>query len=74
MILNTNTELGGLDVLGVADTVIAAMLLNYSGKSYKLNSDNTLENQKVISLLNQINENQKIIISLLKKITEDDKH
>lgn len=74
MILNTNTELGGLDVLGVADTVIAAMLLNYSGKSYKLNSDNTLENQKIISLLNQINENQKIIISLLKKIIEDDKH
>ena len=74
MILNTNAELGGLDVLGVADTVIAAMLLNYSGKSYKLNSDNTLENQKVISLLNQINENQKVIISLLKKIIEDDKH
>lgn len=61
MVLNTNTELGGLDVLGIADTVIAAMLLNYSGKSYKLNSDNTLENQKVI-------------ISLVKKIVEDDKH
>lgn len=34
MILNTNTELGGLDALGVADTIIASLLLNYSGKSY----------------------------------------
>lgn len=68
MILNTNTELGGLDALGVADTVIAALLLNYSSKSYKLNSDNTLENQKVISLLNEINENQKTIISLLERM------
>ena len=74
MVLNTNAELGGLDALGVADTVIAAMLLNYSSKSYKLNSDNTLENQKVISLLNEINENQKIIISLLRNMIEDDKH
>ena len=68
MILNTNAELGGLDALGVADTVIAALLLNYSSKSYKLNSDNTLENQKVISLLSEINENQKAIISLLERM------
>ena len=68
MILNTNAELGGLDALGVADTVIAALLLNYSSKSYKLNSDNTLENQKVISLLSEINENQKTIISLLERM------
>lgn len=68
MVLNTNAELGGLDALGVADTVIAALLLNYSSKSYKLNSDNTLENQKVISLLSEINENQKTIISLLERM------
>ena len=68
MVLNTNAELGGLDALGVADTVIAALLLNYSSKSYKLNSDNMLENQKVISLLNEINENQKTIISLLERM------
>ena len=58
----------------VADTIIASLLLNYSGKSYKLNLDNTLENKKVISLLNEINENEKTIISLLQKIIEDDKH
>lgn len=74
MILNTNTELGGLDALGVADTIIASLLLNYSGKSYKLNLDNISENKKVISLLNEINENEKTIISLLKCIVEDDKH
>lgn len=68
MVLNTNAELGGLDALGVADTVIAALLLGYSSKSYKLNSDNTLENQKVISLLSEINENQKTIISLLERM------
>lgn len=68
MVLNTNVELCGLDALGIADTVIAALLLNYSSKSYKLNSDNTLENQKVISLLNEINENQKTIISLLERM------
>ena len=59
MILNTNAELGGLDTLGVTDTIIASLLLNYSGKSYKLNLDNTSENKKVISLLNEINENEK---------------
>ena len=59
MILNTNAELGGLDALGVADTIIASLLLNYSEKSYKLNLDNTSENKKVISLLNEINENEK---------------
>lgn len=74
MILNTNTELGGLDALGVADTIIASLLLNYSGKSYKLNLDNISENKKVISLLNEINENEKTIISLLRHIVEDDKH
>lgn len=74
MILNTNAELGGLDALSVTDTIIASLLLNYSGKSYKLNLDNTLENKKVISLLNEINENEKTIISLLQKIIEDDKH
>lgn len=74
MILNTNTELGGLDALGVADTIIASLLLNYSGKSYKLNLDNVSESKKVISLLNEINENEKTIISLLKCIVEDDKH
>ena len=74
MILNTNAELGGLDVLGVADTIIASLLLNYSEKSYKLNLDNTSENKKVISLLNEINENEKTIISLLQRIIEDDKH
>ena len=72
--LNTNAELGGLDVLGVADTIIASLLLNYSEKSYKLNLDNTSENKKVISLLNEINENEKTIISLLQRIIEDDKH
>ena len=74
MILNTNAELDGLDALGVADTIIASLLLNYSGKSYKLNLDNTSENKKVISLLNEINENEKTIISLLQRIIEDDKH
>lgn len=74
MILNTNTELGGLDALGIADTIIASLLLNYSEKSYKLNLDNISENKKVISLLNEINENEKTIISLLKRIIEDDKH
>lgn len=74
MILNTNTGLGGLDALGVADTIIASLLLNYSGKSYKLNLDNISENKKVISLLNEINENEKTIISLLRHIVEDDKH
>lgn len=74
MILNTNTELGGLDALGIADTIIASLLLNYSGKSYKLNLDNISENKKVISLLNEINENEKTIISLLKCIVEDNKH
>lgn len=74
MILNTNAELGGLDALGVADTIIASLLLNYSEKSYKLNLDNTSENKKVISLLNEINENERTIISLLQKIIEDDKH
>ena len=53
MILNTNAELGGLDSLGVADTIIASLLLNYSEKSYKLNLDNTSENKKVISILNE---------------------
>lgn len=74
MILNTNVELGGLDAIGVADTIIASLLLNYSEKSYKLNLDNTSENKKVISLLNEINENEKTIISLLQRIIEDDKH
>ena len=74
MILNTNAELGGLDALGVTDTIIASLLLNYSGKSYKLNLDNTSENKKVISILNEINENEKTIISLLQRIIEDDKH
>ena len=74
MILNTNAELGGLDALGVADTIIASLLLNYSEKSYKLNLDNTSENKKVISILNEINENEKTIISLLQRIIEDDKH
>lgn len=74
MILNTNAELGGLDALGIADTIIASLLLNYSEKSYKLNLDNISENKKVISLLNEINENEKTIISLLQRIIEDDKH
>ena len=30
--------------------------------------------KKVISLLNEINENEKTIISLLQRIIEDDKH
>ena len=74
MILNTNAELGGLDALGIAHTIIASLLLNYPEKSYKLNLDNTSENKKVISLLNEINENEKTIISLLRRIIEDDKH
>lgn len=74
MILNTNAELGGLDALGVTDTIIASLLLNYSEKSYRLNLDNTSENKKVISLLNEINEDEKTIISLLQRIIEDDKH
>ena len=74
MILNTNTELGGLDALDVADTIIASLLLNYSEKSYKLNLDNISENKKIVSLLNEINENEKTIICLLKCILEDDKH
>lgn len=74
MILNTNAELGGLDAIGIADTIIASLLLNYSEKSYKLNLDNISENKKVISLLNEINENEKTIISLLQRIIEDDKH
>lgn len=74
MILNTNTELGGLDALGVADTIIASLLLNCSSKSYKLNLDNISENKKVISLLNEINENERTIISLLRHVVEDDKH
>lgn len=74
MILNTNAELGGLDALGIADTIIASLLLNYSEKSYKLNLDNISENKKIVSLLNEINENEKTIICLLKCILEDDKH
>ena len=74
MILNTNAELGGLDALGIADTIIASLLLNYSEKSYKLNLDNISENKNVISLLNEINENEKTIISLLQRKIEDDKH
>ena len=74
MILNTNTELGGLDAIGVTDTIISSLLLNYSGKSYKLNLDNISENKKIVSLLNEINENEKTIISLLQRIIEDDKH
>lgn len=74
MILNTNAELGGLDTLGVADTIIASLLLNYSEKSYKLNLDNISENKKIVSLLNEINENEKTIICLLKCMLEDDKH
>ena len=74
MILNINTELWELDVLSVTDTIIASLLLNYSEKSYRLNLDNTSENKKVISLLNEINENEKTIISLLQRIIEDDKH
>jgi hypothetical protein len=74
MILNTNAELGGLDALGVADTIIASLLLNYSEKSYKLNLDNISENKKIVSLLNEINENEKTIICLLKCMLEDDKH
>ena len=74
MILNTNAELGGLDALGVADTIIASLLLNYSEKSYKLNLDNISENKKIVSLLNEINENEKAIICLLKCMLEDDKH
>lgn len=74
MILNTNAELGGLDALGVADTIIASLLLYYSSKSCKLNLDNISENKKVISLLNEINENERTIISLLRHIVENDKH
>lgn len=74
MILNTNAELGGLDAIGIADTIITSLLLNYSEKSYKLNLDNISENKKVISLLNEINENEKTIISLLQRMIEDDKH
>lgn len=74
MILNTNTELGGLDAIGVADTIIASLLLNYSEKSYKLNLDNISENKKIVSLLNEINENEKTIICLFKCMLEDDKH
>ena len=74
MILNTNAELGGLDALGVADTIIASLLLNHSEKSYKLNIDNISVNKRVISLSNEINENEKTIISLLLRIIEDDKH
>jgi hypothetical protein len=51
-----------------------SLLLNYSEKSYKLNLDNTSENKKVISILNEINENEKTIISLLKCIVEGNKH
>ena len=68
MILDVNTELKGLDALGIADTVIGALLLNYSSKSYKINNDNILENQKIISLLDNINKNEQTIISLLEKI------
>lgn len=74
MFLNTNIELGELDAISVTDTIIASLLLNYSEKSYRLNLYNTSENKKVISLLNEINENEKTIISLLKCIIEDDKH
>ena len=33
-----------------------------------------IDGKKVISLLNEINENEKTIISLLQRIIEDDKH
>ena len=59
MTLNTNTELGELDALSVTDTIIASLLLTYSEKSYRLNLDTTSENKKVISLLNEINKNEK---------------
>jgi len=66
MIINDNSQFAGLDALGIADVVMAAAMLKQSSKSNKLNSDNISENKKVVSLLTEINENQKIIISLLK--------
>ena len=33
-----------------------------------------IDGKKVISLLNEINKNEKTIISLLQRIIEDDKH
>lgn len=74
MSINNNSEFVGLDALGIADIVMAAAMLRQSSKSNKLNSDNISENKKVVSLLNEINENEKIIISLLQKILKDDKH
>lgn len=74
MIINSNSELAGLDALGIVDIIMAAAMLNQSSKSNKMNSDNILESKKIVSLLTQINENEKIIISLLKKMVEDDKH
>nr|DAK06568.1 MAG TPA: hypothetical protein [Caudoviricetes sp.] len=71
MVLDVNTELKSLDALGIADTVIGALLLNYSSKFYKINNDNILENQKIISLLNDINKNEKTIISLLEKMVDN---
>lgn len=74
MIINNNFELAGLDTLSIANVVMVAAMLKQSSKSNKLNSDNISENKKVVSLLTEINENKKIIISLLQKIAEDDKH
>lgn len=72
-LMNTNSALCELSQR-VADTIIASLLLNYSEKSYKLNLDNISENKKIVSLLNEINENEKTIICLFKCMLEDDKH
>lgn len=74
MAVNNSSEFAGLDALGIADVVMAAAMLRQSSKSNKINSDNISENKKIVSLLNEINENEKTIISLLRNMVEDDKH
>lgn len=74
MNINNNSEFIGLDALGVVDIIMAAAMLNQLSKANKMNSDSILESKKIVSLLNQINENGKTIISLLRNIVEDDKH
>lgn len=68
MVVNNSSEFAGLDALGIADVVMAAAMLKQSSKSNKMTSDNIAESKKIVSLLSEINENQKTIISLLERM------
>ena len=68
MVVNNSSEFAGLDALGIADIVMAAAMLKQSSKSNKMTFDNITESKKIVSLLTEINKNQKTIISLLERM------